>query len=84
MSRQARAITQAIRIALFLLGELVAAIGAIDRESIKEWLCGGNKDMGRAAVEGLMIEWMNSLPNEDDLDRIVAWQLGDSLEYPSG
>ena len=71
--------TQDTRIALFLLGELIAAIRANDPETFKEWLCGGIKDMGRPAVEELMIEWMNPLLNEEELDRIVAWHLGVSL-----
>ena len=68
-----------IRIALFLLGELIAATRANDPDTFKQWLCGGIKGMGRPAVEELMIEWMDSLFNEQELDRIVAWHLGVSL-----
>ena len=68
--------TQDIRIALFLLGELVAAIRVNDPETFKEWLCGGIKDMWRTEVEPLMVEWMNSLLIEVKLDRIVVWHLG--------
>ena len=71
--------TQDTRIALFLLGELIAAIRANDPETFKEWMCGGIKDMRRPTVEQLMIEWMNPLLNEQELDRIVAWHLGVSI-----
>ena len=71
--------TQGTRITLFLLGQLIAALRASDPDTFKQWLCGGIKDMGRAAVEKLMTEWINPLPTEEELDRIVAWYLGVSL-----
>ena len=71
--------TQDTRIALFLMGELIAAIRAIDPETFKEWLCGGIKDMGRPAVEELMIEWMNPLFDEQELHRVDALHMRVSL-----
>ena len=71
--------SQGTSIALFLLGDPIAAILANDLETFKEWLCGDIKDMRRPAVEELMIVWMNPLLNEEELDRIVTWHLGVSL-----
>ena len=42
--------TQDTRIALFLLGELIAAIRANDPETFKEWLCGGVQVLGAPVI----------------------------------
>ena len=50
---------QDTRIALLLLGELIAALRANDPDTFKRWLCGGIQDLGEPAVtELLMDEWM--------------------------
>ncbi len=41
---------QDTRIALLLLGELVAALRANDPDAFKRWLCGGIKDLGHFLV----------------------------------
>jgi len=48
-SRQSR-LTHDTRIALFLLGELIAAIRANDPETFKEWLCGGVQVLGAPVI----------------------------------
>ena len=71
--------TRDTHIALFLMGELVAARRANYHETYKEWLFGGIKAMWRPDVEELIFERMNPLLNAHELDRIVASHLGVSL-----
>ena len=71
--------TQETRIALFLLGELVAALRANDPELFKRWLSGGVQDLGKSAVTELMIDWMTPLLTREDADRLLGWHLGVSL-----
>tara|TARA_S200002703_G_scaffold11316_2_gene10334 strand:- start:708 stop:926 length:219 start_codon:yes stop_codon:yes gene_type:complete len=71
--------TQETRIALFLLGELVAALRANDPDTFKQWLVGGMQDLGTPAVTELMTDWMTPLLSQEDADRLVAWHLGVSL-----
>ena len=49
--------TQDTRIALFLLGELVAALRANDPGTFKRWLVGGIQDLGKPVVQELLV-WM--------------------------
>ena len=44
---------QDTRIALFLMGELVAALRANDPDLFKRWLYGGIEDLGEPAVTEL-------------------------------
>ena len=44
------------RIALFLLNELVSALRANDPDTFKRWLCGGGQDLGKPAVEELLLD----------------------------
>ena len=71
--------SQDTRTALFLMGELVAALRANDPETFKRWLCGGIQDLGEPAVTELFMEWMTPLLTVDEKDRLVAWHLGVSL-----
>ena len=41
-------------IALFLIGELVAALRANDPDLFKRWLSGGVQDLGEPVVEELL------------------------------
>ena len=43
------------RIALFLLNELVSALRANDPDTFKRWLSGGVQDLGKPAVEELLL-----------------------------
>ena len=71
--------TQETRIALLLLGELVAALGANDPDTFRRWLLGGMDDLGKPAVTELMTDWMTPLLTQEDADRLVGWHLGVSL-----
>ena len=71
--------TQDTRIALFLLGELVAALRANDPDTFKRWLSGGIHDLGKPAVNELLIDWMTPLLSPAEADRLVGWHLGVSL-----
>ena len=50
---------QDTRIALFLMGELVAALQANDPDTFKRWLYGGIQDLGEAAVTELLLDWID-------------------------
>ena len=51
---------QDTRIALFLMGELVAALRANDPDLFKRWLSGGGQDLGEPVVEELLLDWLYS------------------------
>ncbi len=70
---------QDTRIALFLMGELVAALRANDPDTSKRWLCGGIQDLGEPAVTELLMDWLTPLLTVDEKDRLIAWHLGVSL-----
>ena len=70
---------QDTRIALLLLGKLVAALHANDPDNFKQWLSGGIQDLGKAAVTELMTDWMTPLLTQEEADRLMAWHLGVSL-----
>ena len=44
------------RMALFLLGELVAALRTNDPDTFKRWLSGGVQDLGEPVVEELLLD----------------------------
>ena len=64
---------------LLLLSELVFALRANDSETFKRWFAGGIQDLGKPAIEELMIEWLNPLLTQDEADRLVGWHLGVSI-----
>ena len=65
---------------LLLLSELVSAIRANDSDTFRGWLSGGIQDLGRPAVEELMLEWrMNPLVSVEEMARLVGWHLGVSI-----
>ena len=66
-------------IALFLMGELVAALRANDPDLFKRWLYGGIEDLGEPAVTELLLDWLDPFITRVERDRIVAWHLGVSL-----
>ena len=67
------------QIHLLLLSELVSALRANDSDTFKRWLTGGIQDLGRPAVEELMLEWINPLLSVDETDRLVGWHPGVSI-----
>ena len=67
------------RIALFLMGELVAALRANDPDLFKRWLYGGIEDLGEPAVTELLLDWLYSFLTEVEKDRLIGWHLGVNL-----
>ena len=51
---------QDTRIALFLMGELVAALSANDPDAFRQLLSGGIQDLGEPVVEELFLDWLYS------------------------
>ena len=70
---------QDTRIALFLMGELVAALRANDPDAFRCWLSGGVQDLGELVVEELLLDWLYSFLTVEEQDRLTAWHLGVSL-----
>ena len=66
-------------IALFLIGELVAALRANDPDLFKRWLSGGVQDLGETMVEKLLLDWLYSFLTAEEQDRLTGWHLGVSL-----
>ena len=64
---------------MLLLSELLSALRANDSDTLRRWLSGGIQDLGRPAVEELMLEWMNPLLTVEEMDRLVVWHLGVSI-----
>ena len=71
--------TQDTRIALFLMGELVAAQRANAPDLFKRWLYGGIEDLGEPAVTELLLDWLDPFLTEEEQDRLLGWHLGVSL-----
>ena len=71
--------TRDTRIALFLMGELVAALRANDPDLFKRWLSGGVQDLGEPGVEELLLDWLDLLLMVEEQDRLLGWHLGVSL-----
>ena len=70
---------QDTRIALFLMGELVAALRANDPDLFKCWLSGGVQDLGEPVVEELLLDWLDPFLTVEEQDRLLGWHLGVSL-----
>ena len=71
--------TRNTRIALFLLGELVAALRTNDPDLFKRWLSGGMQDLGELAVTELLLDWIDPFLTAEEQDRLTGWHLGVSL-----
>ena len=71
--------THDTRIALFLMGELVAALLANDPDAFRQWLSGGIQDLGKPVVEELLLDWLYSFLTVEEQDRLLGWRLGVSL-----
>ena len=66
-------------IALFLMGELVAALRTNDPDLFKRWLSGGIQDLGEPVVEELLLDWLDPFLTAEEQDRLTGWHLGVSL-----
>ena len=71
--------TRDTRIALFLMGELVAAHRANDPDLFRRWLYGGIEDLGEPAVTELLLDWLDPFLTVGEEDRLTCWHLGVSL-----
>ena len=71
--------THDTRIALSLMGELVAALRANDPDLFKRWLLGGVQDLGEPAVSELLLDWLDPFLTVEEQDRLLGWHLGISL-----
>ena len=67
---------QDTRIALFLMGELVAALRANDPDAFRGLLSGGMQDLGEPVVEELLLDWLYSFLTAEEQDRLTGWHLG--------
>ena len=61
--------------ALFLMGELVAALRANDPDAFRQWLSGGIQDLGEPVVEELLLHWLDLFLNVEEQDWLMAWHL---------
>ena len=68
--------TRDTRIALFLMGELVAALRANDSDLFKRWLSGGIQDLGEPVVEELLLDWLDPFLTVEEQVRLLGWHLG--------
>ena len=68
--------TRDTRIALFLMGELVAALRTNDSDLFKHWLSGGIQDLGEPVVEELLLDWLDPFLTVEEQDRLLGWRLG--------
>ena len=67
------------RIALFLMGELVAAQRANDSDLFKRWLYGGIEDLGEPAVTELLLDWLDPFLTVEDHAILWASKAGRDL-----
>ena len=71
--------TRDTRIALFLMGELVAALRDNDPESFRGLLSEGIQEHGVSEVEELLLVWPCSFLTAVEQDRLMAWRIGVTL-----
>ena len=68
--------TRDTRIALFLIGELVAALRANDPDAFRGLLSEGMQALGVTEVEELLLDWLYSFLTAEEQDRLTVWDLG--------
>ena len=71
--------THDTRIALFLMGELVAALRANDPDTFRGLLSEGMQELGVKEVEELLLDWLYSFLTAKEQERLLGWDLGVSL-----
>ncbi|QNI97057.1 hypothetical protein [Synechococcus sp. RS9902] len=64
------------RIALFLMGELVACLRANDPDAFRGLLSEGMQEPGVTEVEELLLDWLYSFLTPVEQDRLTGWHLG--------
>ena len=67
------------RIALFLMGELVAALRANDSDAFRGLVSEGIQELGVTEVEELLLDWLYSFLTAEEQGRLTGWHLGVSL-----
>ena len=67
------------RIALFLMGELVASLRANDPDAFRGLLSEGMQEPGVTEVEELLLDWLYSFLTPEEQDRLTGWHLGVSF-----
>ena len=68
--------THHTRIALFLMGELVAAVRANDSDGFRGLLSEGIEELRVTEVEELLLDWIYSFLTAEEQDRLTGWHLG--------
>ena len=71
--------TLGTRMALFLMGELLAALRANDSNAFKDLLSEGIEALGVNEVEELLLDWPYSFLTAEEQDSLMSWHLGVSL-----
>ena len=71
--------THGTRMALFLMGELLAALRANDPDLFKSLLYGGIEDLGEPAVTELLLDWLDPFLTVEEQDRLTGWHRGESV-----
>ena len=71
--------TLGTRMALFLMGELLAALRANDSNAFKDLLSEGIEALGVNEVEELLLDWPYSFLTAEEQDKLMSWHLGVSL-----
>ena len=71
--------TRDTRLALFLMGELVAALRTNDSDTFRGLLSEGMQELGVTEVEELLLDWLYSFLTAEEQDRLTGWHLGVSL-----
>ena len=71
--------TRDTRIALFLMGELVAALRANDPDAFRGLLSERMHELGVTEVEELLLDWLYSFLTAEEQDRLLGWHLGVNL-----
>ncbi len=64
---------------LALLQQLLRALRANAADGYKYWLALGIEELGRDVSAEVESDWMVPLLVEEELDRLIGWQLGVSL-----
>ena len=67
------------RIALFLMGELIASLRANNSDAFRELLSEGIEEFGVTSVEELLLDLLYSFLTPEERDRLMGWNLGVSL-----
>ena len=71
--------TRDTRVALFLMGELVAPLRANAPDAFRGLLSEGIQELGVTEVEELLLDWLDPFLTMEEQDRLLGWHLGVSI-----